>query len=150
MAECQDDDDTSSDADHHKTIIHSLSNKDTIENTVFSKSWVLSLLVRLVQLIENNDDSTNSNSSRTSNIGGLEMCNQDDSQNDSQQDCNHNVSVECVMSIDSSETCVSTVECSSKDHVITAGAGFLNEGLENELCKLWDASTNAVCANNRL
>ena len=115
-----------------------LSNKDTVEGTVFSKSWVLGLLVRLVEGVQDGDRVLRDEefpvcqtSCETTSLAekGAEKCNSD-SPNE-KETRGRKILTEEGQSVDSIKS------VPQQDNV-------LEEGLENDLCKVWDASMNAV------
>lgn len=117
-----------------QSIVVQLNSEDTIEGTVYSKSWVFALLVRLVDYVRTDDEisvdrsKTDSDPSKDRK-GDRYVIHEDQFVNTGDH---------------------SAAEDGSKQREENNGGSLratdleIDEGLENELCKLWDASTNAV------
>lgn len=131
-------------------VISALNATDTVEGTVFSKSWVLSLLVQLVKHVKTNDNASTEENSKCSE--GVE--------NDS-SNINKTVSTWIGYSDKLPEHCETENRQLPNDSVNTTSSlkesptaadgtnnnnssADIDENLENDLCKLWDSSTNIV------
>ena len=147
MAECKDDDalnDSSSDHDD-KSIVH-LNSKDTIEGTVFSKSWVFTLLVRLVKLIDHSKSLPEPAHTSDDQIHDTRSPSHSEDNSLGESDSTAPNRLELDVSV---VKCFNdnTAEYEHSTAQTTIEILLDEESLENELCKLWDASTNVVCTS---
>ena len=122
MAECN--------ATSDQSVDGQLTSEDTIEGTVFSKSWVFALLVRLVDYVRSNNRAMDSDRED----GSLQEC-ELVKEND----------IDLSPSEDNARKCTSSPLALQSGKVAEDDLKRMDEGLENELCKLWDASMNVVC-----
>ena len=131
-----------------------LNTKDNIGDTVFSKSWVLSLLVMVVKAVQRDEvlthDSRLEDASHEKLRGYESAClrssnNTDDVMNgEGDGTCNYSVKG------DSSNILLRKEEKEEEQRVEEQGKeeeeeGEISEDLENDLCRLWDVSVNHVC-----
>ena len=111
--------------------IHDLCVSDAIEGTVFSKSWVLSLLVKVINVLEKKGEH------KVNEIDVKEEVKPHQRTLSVHQDTD-------VITVSSSSTKNGSGDATDKNDESGEDKAF-DEGLENELCRLWDASMNTVC-----
>ena len=112
--------------------IHDLCVSDAIEGTVFSKSWVLSLLVKVINVLEKKGEPH-----KVNEIDVKEVVKPHQRTSSVHQDTD-------VITVSSSSTKNGSGDATDKNDESGEDKAF-DEGLENELCRLWDASMNTVC-----
>jgi hypothetical protein len=106
---------------------------DAIRGTVFSKSWVLALLVRTVEYVSPHPE-------------GREI-----PVSTSKQDCSHGERREnSVANAVSSKVRVQEVKVQEDEPGTREDGEYMDSSLEEDLCLLWDASMNKVGKINRL
>ena len=133
--------------------------KDNIGDTVFSKSWVLSLLVMVVKAVQRDEvlthDSKLEDTSHKKLRGDESAClrsskNTDDVM-DGEEDrtCNYSVKGDSsdilLRKEEEEEEKVGEQEKEEKEEEETEEEEEISEDLENDLCRLWDVSVNHVC-----
>ena len=117
--------------------IHDLCVSDAIEGTVFSKSWVLSLLVKVINVLEVEEKK---GEHKVNEIDVKEEVEPHQRTSSVHQDTDG-------ITASSSSTKNGSRDVTDKnDETVSSGEDKpFDEGLENELCRLWDASMNTVC-----
>ena len=127
--------------------------KDNIGDTVFSKSWVLSLLVMVVKAVQRDEvlthDSRLEDASHEKLRGDESVClrsSNDVKNGEGDGTCNYPVKG------DSSDILLRKEEEKEEERVEEQGKEKeeeeeeeISEDLENDLCRLWDVSVNHVC-----
>ena len=128
-----------------------LNAKDNIGDTVFSKSWVLSLLVMVVKAVQRDEilthDSRLEDASHEKLRGDEPAClrsSNDVMNGEEDGTCNYSVKG------DSSDILLRKEEEKEEERVEEQGKEEeeeeeISEDLENDLCRLWDVSVNHVC-----
>ena len=123
--------------------------KDNIGDTVFSKSWVLSLLVMVVKAVQKDEVLTHDSK--------LEDASHKKLRGDESECLRSSKNTDDVMNAEDDGTCVKgdillrkeeeeeKVEEQEKEEEETEEEEEINEDLENDLCRLWDVSVNHVC-----
>ena len=141
--------------------------EDSIGNTVFSKAWVLSVLVRVIKAVSIEQDQTQLEKNGGTNmnrpqpnfnsINKSDTCSEEDTSfvnedtvggTTASVDIDSNV-LSKNMSDDGSAT-IPRAEVMGNDSMKKSGDGSvleLEEQLEGQLCALWDASMNEVSIN---
>ncbi len=107
---------------------------DRIAGTVFSRSWVLALLVRAVQYA--------SSQSEESACSPQECTGKDRSEESSKVNSHQEGEKSSKVNLHEDTAVVEGKGCISED-----GGGDMDAVLEEELCLLWDASMNSVRCN---
>lgn len=120
------------DEDRDEDVIHQLNVADAVEGTVFSKSWVFSLLVQLVNYISKPTNKLQHETKHSSD-STKSVTNDTDDNTDNEDE----VKLQC-------ETGHNNSHVTEGIEPTDDGDDNIDEHLENDLCKLWDASTNIV------